>query len=1298
MDSFKSRLDENSFYTVQKEKDEFVNNDKFVINAFFFSFIMSLGFLDSAKNNDKVKLYFRGDKKLKIDNINDDNNDTSLIIKIMADKGFFKTPQTTNEITRFLVKLKSGQVPSVDPVILRGWIEQIKPDKLVGSSSVIKKLTKEFMDGGSLASFADSLKANAKVTRWKQLEFYDTAKTLKIDPAKKKAAPAGTTSAQKVEPSAAAATPVVDTPVVSAPAVTATRQATTKVQKPAKPAGKVAWADTDVMVTEFARGTDIDSSYKHTAKNREDFLQAIVKRYKDGLLNDSQVNPMIEFLKKFPMTQKKVQEAILGNISSVLRYPYQTRVSDDVLVVVKSNFFELLEKAAATKAVKKYLKAVVSNIFRGLSKLESPKAMEDYKISYSKFFNSSIVQNNRSDLEPYRFTHIHSEKIFNAFMFSKSDQEFLEALVTKGIILKTSAGKYTYDFRRSKEENLASLELLKTKGVQQSSQLEVTINAILKNTELPWNVVPDDKEEFYGWLNSLSKSEYDKVAVKGLLSADNITAPWHEQLIRDFVEKISPEVLLINSVGKGNIYNRIDIKDDLKQDAGMAATKKLLDYLANNSLSKIDGIESTGGYARQGEYSVAIDNLYDLASHYKLLSNSAYKSTLAKIFMEGLENILILRERNKYYSSSGNIFTRPGQPNVYRDNILTDKQIEELDLKLIQHSEITGFGIFGPISSYSDLSDSNKKLIQAMIKSKGPDGLRNAQLILDADFFNTLSVEDVGTLIGTPSRVVAFLPEASKKDVVLNLLKNPTFRQKVVEEYKNTFYKTSSSSYRNDAIFLDILIESEDIDVPTYNKIATSYVDKLESNKDDSGYGTTMAYINKQEKFNNKSKVLTEKLILSADSRMNKMKTEYRDFMSSAQNQFLSYVENDRKGAEFLYQSTSKSMRKRLANAYMNSTDFSTSAKVALANPSSPIKPFEALTDKRIKEILKYNNVASEETKISEKYIRDFTSMDTYLRGAAKNRKPIEDLKVEEISMTPKELTQLTVDMHRTKRNERHGREAMVIKRSFNVAIPMQAEAQKVWIEKDPNQEIVNPMYHGTGAIAASMILRYGFRVIKRGDPSVVARMLGDGVYGAIHIDKSQQYVGDNGYGRRIGGRGYIFEMNGALGKEGQDYKSAGIKDGDGIRSPEWCVFSPNAQFKIFKAHEVVIVSEGTMKNILGENPPSAPVRESTTITPGLGFKSYLKESIINQSTNYTTYTFVNGLIPMNRDEMVDFESFKSPNPSMITLEPSAYGPSVVIRGTEGTNDYLFTGPSDFKMNLPEVFEEYLDYMRKKVI
>jgi hypothetical protein len=77
-------------------------------------------------------------------------------------------------------------------------------------------------------------------------------------------------------------------------------------------------------------------------------------------------------------------------------------------------------------------------------------------------------------------------------------------------------------------------------------------------------------------------------------------------------------------------------------------------------------------------------------------------------------------------------------------------------------------------------------------------------------------------------------------------------------------------------------------------------------------------------------------------------------------------------------------------------------------------------------------------------------------------------------------------------------------------------------------------------------------------------------------------------------------------------------------------------------------------------------------------------------------FTFVNGFIPIANDDYVDFEEFefyRRPN-SRCWVEPSAYGPTVVFDdvATEYQN-YLFTGPTDLKVNHEDLYRDYQRYL-----
>ena len=347
------------------------------------------------------------------------------------------------------------------------------------------------------------------------------------------------------------------------------------------------------------------------------------------------------------------------------------------------------------------------------------------------------------------------------------------------------------------------------------------------------------------------------------------------------------------------------------------------------------------------------------------------------------------------------------------------------------------------------------------------------------------------------------------------------------------------------------------------------------------------------------------------------------------------------------------------------------------------IKPLVEITDNRIREILAFNNVKLKGS-VKLKTLDDLDNLDTSAMEV------IEDLKVEAVEASEEEIDKKTIEYDKLT-NGKHGDTAVKIIREFNVNIPVQETGFEEFKAYKPNSEIIDPAFHGTGSIAASMILRYGFAVIKSGDESVVGRMLGDGIYFSTVLDKVAQYVSDGGYSRGKGNRGYIFQMKAVLGDNGKDYRSAG-QGGDYIRSPEWCVFDANRQLKIYKAFEVELVSKGVISDMKAKY----NLKEENTMKL-TAFREFIKESD-NPSKSVTSFIFVDGTIPVSETETVDFEEFVPGQWGReVTLEPSAYGPQVYIEH-DGAESECYCVSSTFKMMTeePKLLNKFLTLIGAK--
>lgn len=333
-----------------------------------------------------------------------------------------------------------------------------------------------------------------------------------------------------------------------------------------------------------------------------------------------------------------------------------------------------------------------------------------------------------------------------------------------------------------------------------------------------------------------------------------------------------------------------------------------------------------------------------------------------------------------------------------------------------------------------------------------------------------------------------------------------------------------------------------------------------------------------------------------------------------------------------------------------------------LRNSLNSVKNDEihALVDvdpKRMNQLMRFNNI-----KFPTSGIR--VTKTTKLSDIAKlsGTFDLEPLKTSDENLDQKALDRRTAEFD-VFNKYRHGNIGIKFLRSFNVAIPSQIEANKIWNEAHPNDTVMDPVFHGTGSVAATFVLRYGFAVISASDSSVVGRMLGNGIYFSNVLDKCGQYVSDSGYSRGLGRKGYVFQMKANLGKEGVDYKAQAA----GLVSPEWCVFHPNDQLNIYKAHFVELVDKSQIDEIkqrAGLNEDFFKVEQ---------FKEHLNESQTPETKGCVSYTFMDGTIPVSDSVVVDFEEFDPTEyGSHVTMAPSGLGPVIYIQVDDPTINEIY--------------------------
>jgi hypothetical protein len=303
-------------------------------------------------------------------------------------------------------------------------------------------------------------------------------------------------------------------------------------------------------------------------------------------------------------------------------------------------------------------------------------------------------------------------------------------------------------------------------------------------------------------------------------------------------------------------------------------------------------------------------------------------------------------------------------------------------------------------------------------------------------------------------------------------------------------------------------------------------------------------------------------------------------------------------------------------------------------------------------------------------------------------------LHIDRIVETDEELERKTAEYIKYY-NFQHGNTAIEFLESYDVNMP--SKELEEFIKKHPTPTVI-PFFHGTGSIGASMILRYGFKILKSTDSSVVGRMLGDGIYISNIIEKSAQYIGDSGFGRKQGTIGYILEGDAYIGEKDIHHKSAGEKN-DRIRSPEWVLYDARAQLHIKKAHKVIMTNKNHVKNLAEKYNIDYKnhVKENLYYT---GYKNLVKEEK-NNSENLITYIFYDGnCIDINK-KIIDFEKFMEiyGNYKNIIVSYGQLGPEVnIITSADILGSVHIPCTSEFIINNPEnLFDQYMTILTNAI-
>ena len=1178
-----SDIYENALFVTAQDKADLVADKSRVARAFLFNFFGMLGMVNATQPAQKtiVLNFLKQDKKLRIDTIDDSNHDISLSLKLASEAGFFINTTTVNEITRFLVKLKAGQISHVDSAVVGKWAVGLKPDfhlhltdqpmrlaflefkqdegKTIDISRLavtLKSRVNRIGDGGDYQRFAKRFHGLTEIKPTVTTPaMATTTAVVPAAPSMPATAPAAPSAPvklnyyqrQKLKKQAAAGG-------VAAPAVTAPAGAKLSYYQRQKLKKQAATASTQADLAAQAAiakaaADELAAVAALKAKEEEENRKAQAAAVKSmprahfDILVDKTIRP------GYGLSGMYITPGYLKNMFNFDIVPdIYIQVAD--LLTTAVSYLHSITNYGDTP----HINSMITNFRSSAKEIEK---LSGYLITIPSYIEQILIKN-KSGPGLYRLVFasiIDGQPVDEEFFTKVIDQLPLDSGIIDLISMFGADAPALDQLAKLIATNDARLANMWVRGFP--------IHALFLGVKQNWGGS--------GPAYSYSGSYGTNILSFGIKLLKAANRPFE-----DFINEVDK----YNTYGNTNdvffAYGRDPAAEVGNIDPSDA--KYMRDYISYFLKNKFASLKEAivkqllrqlpGNQVYSPSFPLLkalhdefaqdiITNGYTASKLNQLLKSPITEHYIKNVFKSiGVDLDLLVKNHPNDPASLYMSAVQNGMPS------LTPQQLATTILSL--PSTASG--------NVPNIMQATHSMVQASFGDRDHNCNSAALAILEiaktrpADF----------NMQRTGESLMAYLPYANQ-DTVVEWLK---------------FARDSNNKW----------IMGADLYKSIHKSKKQGYVDILTGIVQDS------------------------------------IGTDVEDYVNDI-------VEN-------LAPHVIQKMRGNLVGA---------NAVIVELNKGE-IKPFDKIDANRLKKIFLYNdlNMGSivsgqvEKKKKTESYAQYFARaskaiQSTSLLGEAKV-KP--DTKAD-----AKAINKIMIQRDHA---GKHGDTYPKIDKVYDASL----EYPEFWDfrkTKFGDGSIV-PAYHGTGGIAASMILRYGFKVIQSSDPTVTGRMLGDGIYFSNKIDKVAQYVSNGGYSRQHGQKGYVMEMDTNLGTKNRDYRAAGVGTNDNIRSPEWCVVDPKAQLRITRVYEVTLVSKNTVDKYLAEGVQSTGLK---------GFRQHLKEQVVEDQGNFTSFVFRDGMIPIvdkntSTVTYVDFEEALDKNLiNQDMFDVSAQGPVIVFRDTE---------------------------------
>ena len=1214
---FDDMIVENSLYKDATERAALFANKEALAVHFLYNFVGVLGLYDGASQNGiaRFKQYFAKDGQLQLANIGEKNNDMSIVVKLASEDGYFRSPNTVNEITRFLVKLKSGQIDKVDSQIIRNWLHQIIPQKFQNQlPSRIKKAVVDFVGDGKTGTNLEDL--SYKLRTYKRLynispEYY-TLSAIK----------------QKKDTNANTANPVVVStantaaPVVSAPTVLsyyqkqklkkqqAAANTAPVVVTPAAPADPYADVPTvpkvptpDVIAAHIKSLSYYTKSKKKEAAARnnrslEDHVKSELEYARVRAIMHHEATVKAE--QEYQARMKAAEEEKARLLASGIKFADNFRdfYNNDYMTDVGTD----------TSYEKKYLIATGKTTTIGQRIIYSalPTNIQAWTRVAAAFKpRASVPWGSHYNVANYTDSTVITSPAMNELFADVMNGKYTDIIDPLAFVFNGNFSNFQYPFKA----------YLQNLSIQEATDLLVKLElekpASNRYSDVPYQAFQEafkgqksgQKDAFSAMLVSVYNAlPADKTIPSNLStmlrykdeSSGNYIYEWifNESKLEDFDggpdSKLRRLYRSLQSYSGNDVLTTAVIGQMISLLTSKYSGNAIVGFANDLTPDSYDGFQSEMGYA--------IFVRLHVVDPITTLSN-----TFVKLFgRAALRNAYSDYNRNSYSQSLKEVIFPEVLKQISDPAVRTTLKVQTLtnaeQMKTVEAEDVDAVSDMLYEMHLQEGFESYN--VQSMMRglAQHPDEAVGGEIIgrtfwkaVDNQKTNnrTISGRDLTRLLdcGALAKVSEGGPDKLLKAIVDG--KIPQMHPNTIKDY--IIGKQEGSDMGN--FIGDLVLDTVDHDPASVNKL----YDQIDS-----------AYF------------------------INKIRSRVIGF-----------------------------------NQLINSVN------------SGEIKPFGNIDSNRMKKVLEFNNLDIEEIekKLKVKKSKSET-FSAYLKRAAdvsKNINVLSPIAVTDDKLDEGAVNDFNIDLVSKHFAGRHGNIYPLINKVFSVHLPDdEFQRFKKAAELAGNLQQITPCFHGTGGIAAGMILRYGFKVLPANAAGVVGRMLGDGIYFSNKIDKALQYVGNDGYGRNWGTKGYIFYMENVLGVKGRDYSAAGIEGtGSGIRSPEWCVTDARKQLKIIKAAEVTLVSEqkynemrDARKKALGES-----VEDNNK---KLSFRDYIAEVNIPGSgiKNQVVYIFHRGLVPIPNPHTGDLSNAVESSdalahlPPGVTIEETSRGPAVVFHDT----------------------------------